>query len=424
MHSKISGTATLIAASCLSIGGLSGALTAQPIFDVKVTNMANTERISPLCIGLPEDHGATPINVSVVSPGGDSFPGVIRQDAEGRGSILLTTISMAAGTTETLQVVQSPGTPPPFQADWVLDEPVKLVPRFVMNIDGTDVWSPPLDLGTSLYPIELGGMRQVWAVDTQISEGPIFIKGFFHIYNGSQTVEFEIRSSFGSTDPDSLMRRNFGSLRMVVGEYPHVDWARRKGLGGALVHADPNFGGAMWEREITAPQEWVRCGTHEVTGALLCLPPAPLMQTAFNDPRMTELIGRMQVPMLGMATNWDGHWGALGQVPTPPVNALALQNQAWWQMLNEFNTPGSDRLLVVSVAVEADNPDADVSTVTYNGVTLTKAIDRVVGTPTDIATPIGTEGSAPGQVDSENVWYTLKVEVSGTSIKCYLDDIL
>ncbi|MHC4767455.1 MAG: right-handed parallel beta-helix repeat-containing protein [Planctomycetota bacterium] len=43
----------------------------------------------------------------------------------------------------------------------------------------------------------------------------------------------------------------------------------------------------------------------------------------------------------------------------------------------------------------------------------------VAGTPTDLATPIDHEG-----VVDEEVWYTLKVEVSGTSIKCYFDDVL
>ncbi|MHC4141347.1 MAG: right-handed parallel beta-helix repeat-containing protein, partial [Planctomycetota bacterium] len=43
----------------------------------------------------------------------------------------------------------------------------------------------------------------------------------------------------------------------------------------------------------------------------------------------------------------------------------------------------------------------------------------VAGTPTHIATPIDQDGLV-----DEEVWYTLKVEVSGTSIKCYFDDVL
>ncbi|MHC4769166.1 MAG: family 16 glycoside hydrolase [Planctomycetota bacterium] len=41
----------------------------------------------------------------------------------------------------------------------------------------------------------------------------------------------------------------------------------------------------------------------------------------------------------------------------------------------------------------------------------------VAGTPTDLDTPIDQTGLA------EEVWYTLKVEVSGTSIKCYFNDV-
>ncbi|MHC4216922.1 MAG: right-handed parallel beta-helix repeat-containing protein [Planctomycetota bacterium] len=48
------------------------------------------------------------------------------------------------------------------------------------------------------------------------------------------------------------------------------------------------------------------------------------------------------------------------------------------------------------------------------------SLEKVVaGTPTDLATPIDHDGLV-----SEEVWYTLKVEVSGTSIKCYFDDVL
>jgi hypothetical protein len=43
----------------------------------------------------------------------------------------------------------------------------------------------------------------------------------------------------------------------------------------------------------------------------------------------------------------------------------------------------------------------------------------VGGTPTDLATPIDQQGLV-----SEEVWYTLKVEVSGNSIKCYFDNVL
>jgi hypothetical protein len=45
---------------------------------------------------------------------------------------------------------------------------------------------------------------------------------------------------------------------------------------------------------------------------------------------------------------------------------------------------GSDRLLVVCIAVEEDSFDANVSTVTYNGVAMTNAVDRIVGSTTDL----------------------------------------
>jgi hypothetical protein len=52
-------------------------------------------------------------------------------------------------------------------------------------------------------------------------------------------------------------------------------------------------------------------------------------------------------------------------------------------------------------------------------------IQKMVGAVgTNLATSIDNQGSNPGQVNDVNAWYTFKVEVSGTSIKCYVDDVL
>ena len=42
----------------------------------------------------------------------------------------------------------------------------------------------------------------------------------------------------------------------------------------------------------------------------------------------------------------------------------------------------------------------------------------------DLATTIDNFGTNPGEVDDASEWYELKVVVSGTSIKCYVDDVL
>jgi prepilin-type N-terminal cleavage/methylation domain-containing protein len=43
---------------------------------------------------------------------------------------------------------------------------------------------------------------------------------------------------------------------------------------------------------------------------------------------------------------------------------------------------------------------------------------------TDLASPVFNYGSDYGQVNDEDLWYTLKVVVSGQNIKCYIDDVL
>jgi len=48
----------------------------------------------------------------------------------------------------------------------------------------------------------------------------------------------------------------------------------------------------------------------------------------------------------------------------------------------------------------------------------------VAGAGTDLATPISNNGASAGQVNSLTTWYTLKVVLSGTSIKAYIDDVL
>jgi hypothetical protein len=47
----------------------------------------------------------------------------------------------------------------------------------------------------------------------------------------------------------------------------------------------------------------------------------------------------------------------------------------------------------------------------------------VGGSSADLIT-IDNYGSGPGEVDDVNAWYTFKVVLSGTNIKCYIDDVL
>jgi hypothetical protein len=52
-------------------------------------------------------------------------------------------------------------------------------------------------------------------------------------------------------------------------------------------------------------------------------------------------------------------------------------------------------------------------------------LQKVVGgTRTDLVASYDNEGAAAGQIDSEGVFYTFKVVVSGINIKCYIDDVL
>jgi hypothetical protein len=47
-----------------------------------------------------------------------------------------------------------------------------------------------------------------------------------------------------------------------------------------------------------------------------------------------------------------------------------------------------------------------------------------VGGSATVLGRISNQGSSPGQVNSLTTWYNLKVTVSGTNIKAYVDDVL
>ncbi|MHC4979393.1 MAG: right-handed parallel beta-helix repeat-containing protein, partial [Planctomycetota bacterium] len=48
----------------------------------------------------------------------------------------------------------------------------------------------------------------------------------------------------------------------------------------------------------------------------------------------------------------------------------------------------------------------------------------VAAVRSDLAPPVPNFGTDPGQVNDVNAWYNMKVVVSGTNIKCYIDDVL
>ncbi len=85
---------------------------------------------------------------------------------------------------------------------------------------------------------------------------------------------------------------------------------------------------------------------------------------------------------------------------------------------------GADRLLVVGIAVEEDAFDADVVAVTYNGAAMTKAIDRTVGSTTDMNVELWymldvnlpAAGSYPVFIDCPNLAGTSVIMASAISV--------
>lgn len=277
---------------------VAGALTAQ---SVVVENTATRPQAGWVTIPLP-----------VAEPDGPrTGPGIDR--AEVRAGVLYAQLAMAAEERRSIDLVPGGGTQVFTVHPWVVDDLDRLWPVWVATRpDGDEFRS------TQAWPrlIEMGASRWVLQLDTTIPEVPLVVRAYFYVFAASPVIEFEVRVSYGTITAGQPVEVPLESVRMELGERPHVDYASRKGLGPAV------RAGAVWHQAVSAPRSWFRARTIELTGAMLCQPAAD--PYGLSD----AALARQDGPLCGVARGWDGHFLATKRVASARGRPWAATEQA------------------------------------------------------------------------------------------------
>lgn len=236
-------------------------------------------------------------------------------------------------------------------AEWVSDEIHKLIPIFKIRENGVTYESNPIVPKVSNVPIpdfielyESNYARLTYKFRTRIAHANITIDGFFYVYWGQEVIEWKINATYGTVEPNQPRDRVFGSFSMVIGELPVIDFRIPKGLHEPIWFTDPvdQYSGILWEAELATPRQWNRAKTIENMGALLCLPPANRFAQVANDPRVKNMIARLQFPLTSIFEGWSGNYGVFGKIPTTFPGAVGELNSRYNRYLDLLVTPGDE----------------------------------------------------------------------------------
>ena len=232
-------------------------------------------------------------------------------------------------------------------SDWVIDQPEKLLPSFVLRaIDGTTMAHSPMVFWTgigaapsSYFTLEEDlDVRKRFFFRTQIPAAPLTIEGWIDVFSDQDIVPITIRATFGTVASEKVLNKGFGSLVMFTGEKPVIDFKKAKGLHDTVFRSDIN----AWETELSIPRTWWKSRVIECFGALLALPPYEQVGAAASKPgfieRVNTLKAREEAPNVGFAHVWEGNWLSFQKVPEAPINEPALITNAYNALLRRYNT--------------------------------------------------------------------------------------
>lgn len=242
--------------------------------------------------------------------------------------------------------------PPNFQlSDWIGDNPLSVAPRFaIKSKDGTlNYESIPVVFwdGNGPEPVsyirgEAGYPRFRFRVKTFIPAKSIHISGWFDVFSGQDYIPFALNAQYGDVQ-NGMWEDQFGSLSLITGEKPVIDFWKNKGLHMPMWRNDIQ----AWETELVSPRTWRKSRTIGIRGALLCMPeyanlPAESLKPGFQD-RINTLKAREEA---GICVIVDGHQDEnLFGVPViklPQAQHDAEMVRLKSQMFSRNNTAGDE----------------------------------------------------------------------------------
>jgi hypothetical protein len=190
-------------------------------------------------------------------------------------------------------------------SDWVIDQPEKLLPSFVLRaIDGTTMTHSPMIFWTGVGPTPSSyftlqedlDVRKRFFFRTQILAAPLTIEGWIDVFSDQDIVPITIRATFGTVASERVLNKAFGSLVMFTGEKPVIDFKKAKGLHDTVFRSDIN----AWETELSIPRTWWKSRVIECFGALLALPPYEQVGAAASKPGFVERVNSLNPDIIAI----------------------------------------------------------------------------------------------------------------------------
>jgi hypothetical protein len=160
----------------------------------------------------------------------------MRGQPHGEGFIWQVQAELQPGTHELREIIAMPGWAPKLViSDWVSDDWGALMPEIHVNMaDGRHLTSAPPQVYTEDYSNAL----KIVLVRLRIPEIMLTHDQWAYVYSDQDMVPVEMRTQFGDTNqPDVSLAATKIWLRS--GEYLHLDYGKRKGIGSHGAAAGP-----------------------------------------------------------------------------------------------------------------------------------------------------------------------------------------
>ena len=221
------------------------------------------------------------------------------------------------------------------RASWATTDIQNILPTFRCIWNGTTLTAPEVQM---VGQPKINGARARYEFKTRFQTGvPLFVRGWFDVFDNQELVEFKVVMSWGTTGAEGGNNSNSSLTRvmMVVSEQPIIDHRLNKGL------PLPTQSGSQWTAVLALPPDWgnqaglwMKGSGIRITGALRCLPPASEISSAtYQDSRYLNTRFRENGSVQAMLSkeDWAGLWGPYGIIPgIEDANARLAESQNFY----------------------------------------------------------------------------------------------
>lgn len=198
-------------------------------------------------------------------------------------------------------------------SSWIVDRIEDLLPTFRVVYNGTTITAPPV----TIRRIEEGPVRMRVEWFTRFNETPLWVKGWYDIYDNQELVEMKMVAGWGTIDDGTNQNEIYtlDDLSIAMREQFVLDFGTNLGIGGGWQASDGTYRHIVANPQSWVQNVWVRGQATYVQGAILCRPTDTSL--AVGDPRWDNMQHRFEGPVKAIMDpqDWEGHYGVFGHVP-------------------------------------------------------------------------------------------------------------